>query len=90
MKIRYFLLAYTAFMLAIFLYMQSVMGNETADKRDMVYYNEQCRLIEDKISQGIELSEIEKEHGCEIFLRTASEYEMKLQNALQKEALLLD
>ncbi|MBQ7066792.1 MAG: HAMP domain-containing histidine kinase [Lachnospiraceae bacterium] len=90
MKIRYFLLVYTAFMLAIFFYMYTSFANKPTEKRDMVFYNEQCILVSKQISQGRKIEEIEKEYGCEILLCKDSEYEMKLQDALQKEALLLD
>lgn len=90
MKIRYFLLVYTAFMLAIFFYMYTSFANKPTEKRDMVFYNEQCILVSKQISEGRKIEEIEKEYGCEILLCKDSEYEMKLQDALQKEALLLD
>lgn len=90
MKIRYFLLVYTAFMLAIFFYMYTSFANKPTEKRDMVFYNEQCILVSKQISHGRKIEEIEKEYGCEILLCKDSEYEMKLQDTLQKEALLLD
>ena len=90
MKIRYFLLGYTACMLFIFLCLYTSFSDQPSDKRDMVYYNEQCILVSEELSKGRELDEIEKQYGCQILLRTDSEYKIKLQNTLQKEALVLD
>lgn len=90
MKIRYFLLGYTACMLFIFLCLYTSFSDQPSDKRDMVYYNEQCILVSEELSKGRELDEIEKQYGCQILLCTDSEYKIKLQNTLQKEALVLD
>ncbi len=90
MKIRHYFIGYTAVMLLIFLYMLHSFSAQSEQSRDMVYYNEQQILIEEAIENGDNEVDVEKEYGCEILLRSDEKYEVKLQKALQKEALVLD
>ena len=90
MKIRHYFIGYTVVMLFIFLYMIHSFFNQAEQSRDMVYYNEQQILIEEAIEKGEDEADIEKEYRCEILLLSDEKYEMKMQQALQKEALILD
>lgn len=90
MKIRYWIAGYTTFMLLILLYIYIAFANQPTEKRDMVYYNEQCILVTEALQQGTKTEEIEEKYECEILLCSDEAYERKLQNALQEEALLLD
>lgn len=90
MKIRHYFIGYTAVMLLIFLYMLHSFSAQSEQSRDMVYYNEQRILVEEAMEKGTEENVIENEYGCEILLRSDEKYEVKLQKALQKEALVLD
>ncbi len=90
MKIRYWLVGYTAIMLLILFYMMSAFAKPSAAGRDMVFYNEQHILVEDEINQGMERNLIEQKYDCEIIFLADAEYEIDLQEALQREALVLD
>ena len=52
MKIRYWIAGYTTFMLLILLYIYIAFANQPTEKRDMVYYNEQCILVTEALQQG--------------------------------------
>lgn len=90
MKIRYWLIGYTGLMLLLFVVWLSSFGEQSATKRDMVYYNEQQMMIEDELMQGKEIGDIETRFGCDILLRTDEKYKIHLQEAVQKEALIVD
>jgi len=90
MKIRYWVIGYTAIMLVILWCFLSAFRKEAAAGRDMVFYNEQRILVETEIAQGIERDAVEQKYNCEIILRLDENYEIDLQDALQKEALVLD
>lgn len=90
MKIRYWAAGYTAIMLLLFFYLFSSFTDQTAERRDMVNYNEQRILVENAISEGMERDSIEQEYDCEVLFRTDATYEMDLQDVLLKEALVLD
>lgn len=85
----YILIGYTA----VFLLLVSICflydgGKQT--KRDMVYYNEQKILIEEALSNGRSREETEEKYDCRVIFRTDPDYELTLQEALQKEALVVD
>ena len=90
MKIRHYFIGYTAVMLLIFLYMIHSFSERSEKSRDMVYYNEQRILVEEALGNGQKEKDIEKEYDCEILFLSDERYEIKLQQALQKEALILD
>ncbi len=90
MKIRYWVAGYTTIMLVLFFYLISAWGKEAISGRDMVFYNEQRIWVEDEIRQGIERNLIEQKYDCKIILRSDEKYEIDLQEALKKEALILD
>lgn len=87
--LRYLIIAYTVFLL-LFLSMSFFYGGEKQIKRDMVYYNEQQIFIEKDLSHGISRGEVEKNYNCRVIFLTDSDYELALQEALQKEALVVD
>ena len=90
MKIRYWIVGYTTFMVVILLYIGMTFNKQTSVKRDMVFYNEQVILMEEELANGEDLKKLQEQHGCEILLRSDDHYERRLQDALQREALLLD
>lgn len=65
-------------------------GGEADDARDMVYYNEQFRLIIDELEQGAAPEELTKKYGCEILPVQDEMYEADLMDAVKNEALILD
>ena len=90
MKLRYLLVGYTVWMGLLFLYMHTVFSGPDPVGRDMVYYNEQCILVKSDIAKGTELEQVERQYGCQILLRSNPEYEILLQEAFQRDALLFD
>lgn len=90
MKVRYWVAGYTAIMLLLLIYLLSSLEDQAVESRDMVYYNEQRVLIEICIEQGMNREQIEEEYNCQILFRNDVEYEMDLQEALKKEALVVD
>ena len=90
MKIRYWIAGYTAIMLLLFFCLISAFTKDEKTSSDMVFYNEQRILVEKEIAQGVERGVIEQKYSCDILLRSDEEYEIDLQSALQKEALILD
>lgn len=89
MKLRYLLVGYIAIMLCIFLAMHFSDG-QTVKQRDMVYYNEQRFKITEELQRGVEPTEMEEKYECEILLLSDERYALRLQEALKKEALILD
>lgn len=77
-------------MLFLLLGIDCLFHNNVTKTRDMVYYNEQQILVETAIKQEKEITDIEKEYDCHILFLNNENYEMELQNWLQKEALILD
>lgn len=65
-------------------------GGQADDARDMVYYNEQFRLIIAELEQGAEPEKLMKKYGCEILTVQDEMYEADLMNAIKNEALILD
>lgn len=90
MKIKYLLAGYTALMLLVFFYLYVSFSKEPSLERDMLYYNEQCILVEEEIAKGIEPNQIEKAYECQIIFREDEKYEIVLQEAIKKEALIFD
>ena len=90
MKIRYVFAAYTLVMGVLLFFIMASFQRDTPRGRDMVYYNEQFLLAEKAIEAGREKEEVEAEFGCEILFTKDRDYQMKLQDALQREALILD
>ncbi len=90
MKIKYWLIGYTAVMLILFLYIYTSFANQSSSNRDMVYYNEQHILISKELKQGKSRDELEGKYDCEIILLSDEDYEINLNDALKNEALVLD
>jgi len=65
-------------------------GQNTTAKRDMVYYNEQQKLIEQAIAEGMEREAIEEMYDCQILFREDAKYEILLKEAFKQEALIMD
>lgn len=83
-------MVYTICMGLVFLYMHTTFSQLTPVGRDMVYYNEQRILLEGDIENGMEREQVEQRYGCQILLRSDPGYEILLQEALQRDALLFD
>lgn len=90
MKIRYAFAAYTLVMGVLLFFIMASFHQDMPCGRDMVYYNEQFLLAEKAIAAGREKEEVEAEFGCEILFTKDRDYQIKLQDALQREALILD
>lgn len=90
MKIKYLLMGYTALMLVAFLYLSLSFSKKSSLERDMLFYNEQCMLVEQEIAKGKDCNQIEERYQCQIIFREDEKYEIVLQEALKKEALIFD
>lgn len=90
MKIKKMVIVYTILMAGFFFLLVRPWGTKETELHNMVYYNEQKIRIEQEIAQGKALADIEREYGCEIFFVTEDNYNIYLNQALQKEALILD
>lgn len=83
------LIVYTVFLLVLFS-VGLFYEDEKTDKRDMVYYNEQRNFIEKDLARGMSREQVEENYSCRVIFLTDSDYERTLQEALQKEALVVD
>lgn len=89
MKIRYLAVLYTIFMLVVMVVMlYTLPGTEV--KRDMVYYNQQRKQVEEELKQGKAVPDIEEKFSCEILLLTEEDYESHLNKLLQEKAVVFD
>lgn len=90
MKMRYLVFLYTLFMLAVIGTMAVTYGGLTYSGRDMVYYNEQRKLVEAEWEKGTAPEKIEKEYGCMILLSNEEEYESRLNACIEENAVIYD
>ena len=58
MKIRYWIVGYTTFMVVILLYIGMTFDKQTSEKRDMVFYNEQVILMGEELANGEDLEKL--------------------------------
>lgn len=89
-KLRYWFLVYLAVML---LFLGSIgygFARMDADGRDMVFYNGQRVLAERALQDGEDRTRIEQEYGCRILLFSDEDYAIRLGDAYQNEALIVD
>lgn len=89
-KLRYWFLVYLAVML---LFLGSIgygFARMDADGRDMVFYNGQRVLAERALQDGEDRTRIEQEYGCRILLFSDEDYAIRLGDAYQNEALIMD
>lgn len=89
-KLRYWFLVYLAAML---LFLGSIgygFAGMDADGRDMVFYNGQRALAERALQDGEDRTRIEQEYGCRILLFSDEDYAIRLGDAYQNEALIMD
>lgn len=89
-KLRYWFLVYLAVML---LFLGSIgygFARMDADGRDMVFYNGQRALAERALQDGEDRTRIEQEYGCRILLFSDEDYAIRLGDAYQNEALIMD
>ena len=58
MKIRYWIVGYTTFMVVILLYIGMTFDKQTSEERDMVFYNEQVILMGEELANGEDLEKL--------------------------------
>lgn len=90
MKIRYIIIFYTIFMLAILAALCYSFSNSVYMVRDMTYYNEQLQLVKNEMEQGKEIDVIEQNYSCKILNFSDKEYELKMNELIQASAIVLD
>lgn len=90
MNIKKLLIGYSVLLLALLALFLYLFQNAGTVRRDMVYYNDICRRIEAALESGEPVELLEKIHGCEILLMEDKDYEHRLNEALQREALIMD
>lgn len=89
-KLRYWFLVYLAVML---LFLGSIgygFARMDVGGRDMVFYNGQRALAERALQDGEDRTRIEQEYGCRILLFSDEDYAIRLGDAYQNEALIMD
>lgn len=90
-KLRYWFLVYLAVML---LFLGSIgygfARMDAGGGRDMVFYNGQRALAERALQDGEDRTRIEQEYGCRILLFSDEDYAIRLGDAYQNEALIMD
>lgn len=90
MKIRYFILIYTVAMLAVIMFLAVSYQKLSYTGRDMVFYNEQRRLVEEELKGGAAPDVIEKEYNCVILFCGQEEYESRLNAYMEENAVIYD
>ncbi|MCM1105748.1 MAG: HAMP domain-containing histidine kinase [Blautia sp.] len=90
MNIKKFLLLYSAILLvllALFLY---IFHRQPELRKDMVYYNEARIHIAEALEEGAAAGTLEEAYDCQILFQADRDYERKLNDAMQREALIMD
>ncbi|MCM1282319.1 MAG: HAMP domain-containing histidine kinase [Muribaculaceae bacterium] len=90
MNIKKFLLVYSAILLvllALFLY---IFYRQPELRKDMVYYNETRIHIAEALEEGTAAGTLEEAYDCQLLFQADKDYERKLNDAMQREALIMD
>lgn len=90
MKIRYWVILYTVFMLVVMAALYESLAAITVSERDMVYYNEQMKLVEQELEQMPDRSIVEQNYSCEIIFLTDEDYVTRLNECMQERAVIFD
>lgn len=90
MKIRYIAVSYAVLLFGIMAMIYIVCRGEGTVSVDMVYYNAQLKQIEAGLSKAEEKEELENRFDCEILYLTDSDYEIRLNESLKSQAVILD
>lgn len=94
MKMRYMAILYTAILLGIAVFMYQNVSDMSYKSMDMVEINQRHKSIEQRLQLVLEVPEelthLEQEMECTILLRTDKNYQRRINEALMKNAILLD
>ncbi len=90
MKMRYFMAVYTLVFGVLFFSLLGMFQKEIFIGRDMVYYNEQSILAAEGIEEGKTREEIWEAYHCQVLFFSDKDYQIKLQDAVNREGLVLD
>ena len=90
MKIRYIAGIYTLIILILAVNITLKVKKEENATIDMVYFNEQFRLIEAEMEQGKGRAEIEALYQCEILYLEDENYAGRLSKLMQSGSMILD
>lgn len=90
MKIRYIAASYVVLLLGIMAVIYTVCMKESTVSVDMVHYNEQLKQIESGLSEKVEKEDLERRFDCEILYLTDRDYEIRLNEALRSQAVILN
>ena len=90
MKIRYIAGIYTLIILIVAVNITLKVKKEENATIDMVYFNEQFRLIEAEMEQGKDRAEIEALYQCEILYLEDENYAGRLSKLMQSGSMILD
>ena len=94
MKMRYMAILYTAILLGIAVFMFQNVSDMSYESMDMVEINQRHKSIEQRLQLVLEVPEelthLEQEMECTILLRTDKNYQRRINEALMKNAILLD
>lgn len=87
---RYLVVIYTVFMLIVMGVVVHDLSAFDILGRDMVYYNEQLKKVEQKLQETDDVNIVEQKYSCDIFFLTDSDYEAQLNEQLQEGAVVFD
>lgn len=90
MKLRYMAAAYAAILLLLagWILWQTDAGEQGGV--DMVWYNAQCREIEEALDSGTDRAEVEEAFGCHVLLLSDEDYKLRLNELIMSQAVLFD
>lgn len=90
MKIKYIAISYTILLLAAMAMIFFICMKEASVSIDMVHYNAELKQIEKGLDEKADKKDLEKEFNCKILYLTDQDYKIRLNEALQSQAVILD
>lgn len=90
MKIRYLVIGYTLVMALAFLVLVLPDEGTRFQNRDMIAYNEQMKQVEQELQQGRAQNAVETEYQCEVLFLEDEDYELRLNELMQENAVIFD
>ena len=90
MKLRFILLAYTLLMAGFLLFMGRGLSGGSERGRDMVFYNQQQKQVEEALGSNETRRNICDRYGCELLFFTDADYQQQFRRLVQERAVIPD
>lgn len=90
MKLRFILLAYTLLMAGFLLFMGRGLSGGSESGRDMVFYNQQQKQVEEALGSNETRRNICDRYGCELLFFTDADYQQQFRRLVQERAVIPD